>query len=68
MSDYQGHMVLKKGELTQKSSEYISAIHALRYLNNGEIFGVVEAITTLDLLLQDKVEKKLKELENLEES
>ncbi|KAF5044218.1 hypothetical protein DSECCO2_494100 [anaerobic digester metagenome] len=61
MSEYEGHMVLKKGELSQKSSEYISAIHALRYLGDGEIFGVVEAITTLDLLLMEKVKEKLKE-------
>jgi hypothetical protein len=62
MNDYKGHMVLKEGELSQKSMEYISAIQALRYLEDGEIFGVVEAITKLDLLLMEKVEEKLKEL------
>lgn len=62
MSEYKGSMVLKEGELNHKSSEYISAIHALRHLEDDEIFGVVEAITALDLLLMEKVEKKLKEI------
>lgn len=62
MSEYEGSMVLKEGELSHKSSEYISAIHALRYLDDDEILGVVESITELDLLLREKVEKKLKEI------
>lgn len=68
MSDNKGHMPLKVEELRQKSSEYISAIHALRYLGDGEIDGVVEAITSLDLLLNEKVEKKLKERGHSERS
>lgn len=61
MSEFRGSMVLKERELSHKSSEYISAIHALRHLNDDEIYGIVECITTLDLLLKEKLEKKLEE-------
>jgi hypothetical protein len=60
MSETEGDMVLKDGELSHKSGEYISAIHALRYLNDDEIYGIVECITELDSLLMDKVEARLK--------
>ena len=58
-----GSMILKGRELSHKSREYISAIHALRHLNDDEIYGIVEYITTLDLLLKEKIEKKLEERE-----
>jgi hypothetical protein len=59
MSEPRGHMVLKEGELSFKSREYISAIHSLRHLRDGEIDGIVECITALDLLLKEKLDEKL---------
>lgn len=60
LSEYESHTVLKEGELSQKSDEYMSAIHALRYLGDDEIYGIVECIAKLDSLLKEKLDKKKK--------
>lgn len=62
MSENKGDMVLKNGELSYKSGEYISAIHALKYLRDDEIYGIVECITNLDLLLMEKVRERERDL------